>query len=289
MGKRFYWLKLFEDFFTSKRIKKLRSIAGGDTYTIIYLKMQLKALKTEGYLYYDGFLGDFAEELAFDLDEEADNVRVTINYLLNVGLLETNDDKVYKLPYLDICTGSETAGAERVRRHRQKVKALQSNTDVTEVKHLGNVEKEIEKEIEKDKEKECIAKQTRQDASGHPEDTLGHHEDNVRKKEGKVSDICRQIVAHLNEVAGTAYKSTSKATQRHISARLAEGYLLEEFYAVIDKKWREWGGSDMEKYMRPETLFGTKFEGYLNEPETQKRKKGGSQQTDGPVDWDSFV
>lgn len=290
MGKRFYWLKLFEDFFTSKRIKKLRSIAGGDTYTIIYLKMQLKALKTEGYLYYDGFLGDFAEELAFDLDEEADNVRVTINYLLNVGLLETNDDKAYKLPYLDICTGSETAGAERVRRHRQKVKALQGNTDVTEVKHLGNVEKEIEKEIETDKEKEYIAEQTRHGASGHPEDSLRTKKDNVQqeKKDG-LTETSRQIIAHLNEVAGTAYKSNSKATLRHISARLNEGYLLEEFYAVIDKKWREWGGSDMEKYMRPETLFGSKFEGYLNEPETQKKKKGGTKQTSGAVDWDAYV
>lgn len=96
-------------------------------------------------------------------------------------------------------------------------------------------------------------------------------------------------MSHLNEVAGTAYKSNSKATLRHISARLNEGYLLEEFYAVIDKKWREWGGSDMEKYMRPETLFGSKFEGYLNEPETQKKKKGGTQQTPGPVDWDAYV
>ena len=90
--KRYYWLKLADDFFTSKRIKKLRSLAGGDTFTIIYLKMQLKALKTDGYLYFDGIMNDFAEELALDIDESVENVKITIQYLLTVGLLECSGD-----------------------------------------------------------------------------------------------------------------------------------------------------------------------------------------------------
>ena len=143
--KRYFWLKLYDDFFTSKRIKKLRTIAGGDTYTIIYLKMQLKALKTDGYLYFDGVMSDFAEELALDIDEKPDDVKVTINYLLTVGLLETNDGEQYKLPFLEKCIGSETASAQRVRDHRTKNKTLQCNADVTEVKQVGNAEKEIEK------------------------------------------------------------------------------------------------------------------------------------------------
>ena len=78
--KRYYWLKLFEDFFTSKRIKKLRNLAGGDTYTIIYLKMQLKALKDEGYLYFDGVMNDFAEEknIVKDLLDSKDAVILVI-------------------------------------------------------------------------------------------------------------------------------------------------------------------------------------------------------------------
>jgi len=120
--KRYFWLKLYDDFFTSKRIKKLRSIAGGDTYTIIYLKMQLKALKTDGYLYFDGVMSDFAEELALDLDESAEDVKITINYLMSVNLLETNDGEEYKLPFLDNCIGSENASAQRVREHRAKQK-----------------------------------------------------------------------------------------------------------------------------------------------------------------------
>lgn len=124
--KRYYWLKLFDDFFTSKRIKKLRNIAGGDTYTIIYLKMQLKALKTEGYLYFDGVMSDFAEELALDIDENPEDVKVTIQYLLSVGLLETNNEEEYKLTYMDRVIGSETSSTQRVRDFRERQKDIES-------------------------------------------------------------------------------------------------------------------------------------------------------------------
>lgn len=76
----------------------------------------------------------------------------------------------------------------------------------------------------------------------------------------------KQIIDYLNEKAGTAYRSTSKATQSHINARLSEGFDVEHFKIVIDKKCAEWMGSDMQTYLRPETLFGTKFEAYLNAP-----------------------
>ena len=151
-AKRYYWLKLYDDFFGSVRIKKLRKIAGGDTYLIIYLKMQLKAMKTGGVLEYTGLEDSFAEELALDLDEEPENVAVTINYLLRCGLMETSDQREYFVPYAVLNTGSESASTQRVREHRAR-KALQCNTDETEVKHLGNAEKEIEKEKEIELEK----------------------------------------------------------------------------------------------------------------------------------------
>lgn len=151
--KRYYWLKLYKDFFTSKRIKMLRSIRGGDTYTIIYLKMQLKALDTDGYLYFDGYMNDFAEELALDIDETVENVKMTIQFLLNVGLLESNTEGTdYKLTYMDNLIGSETASSQRVRdyRNRQKeVETLQCNKNVTQMKRIGNAE--IEKEKRKSK------------------------------------------------------------------------------------------------------------------------------------------
>lgn len=151
-GKRYYWLKLKEDFFTSKRIKKLRKLAGGDTYTIIYLKMQLLSLKTDGILRWSGLEDNFADELALDIDESPENVRVVLQYLLSCGLAETDDNTTFFLPWVAENTGSENASAQRVREYRSKQKALQCNADVTEVKRLGNVEKEIEKEIELEKD-----------------------------------------------------------------------------------------------------------------------------------------
>lgn len=148
--KRYYWLKLHKDFFQRKEIKRLRKIAGGDTYTIIYLKMLLRSIMSEGKLYFDGLEDDFAAEVALDLDESEENVQITITYLLNSGLLEMRSDDEYYLPDTKNSTGCETAVAARVRRHREKQKALQCNTDVTEVKHLCNGE--IEKEIDKEKE-----------------------------------------------------------------------------------------------------------------------------------------
>lgn len=155
MAKKYYWLKLKNDFFTDKRIKKLRRIAGGDTYTIIYLKMMLASITNDGLIEYEGIEDDFADELALDLDEEVENVRVTISFLMRVGLLVEVSDNKYLLSEVPEITGSETASAQRVREHRKRqealqcnTKALQCNADVTEVKRLCNVEKEKEKEKE---------------------------------------------------------------------------------------------------------------------------------------------
>ena len=82
------------------------------------------------------------------------------------------------------------------------------------------------------------------------------------------------IVDFLNLKAGTSYKPTSKATQAHINARIAEGYTVDDFREVIKKKCDEWKGTDMEKYLRPETLFGSKFENYLNAPAVQRKTYG---------------
>ena len=96
-NKRYYWLKLKDDFFKDKRIKKLRKIAGGDTYTIIYLKMQLLSLQDEGRLSFDGIEETFEEEIALQIDEDIEDVKITIGYLLSVGLMEQKETNKYDL------------------------------------------------------------------------------------------------------------------------------------------------------------------------------------------------
>ena len=148
MGKRYYWLKLPEGFFRQKPIKKLRKIAGGDTYTIIYLKMLLIAMKNDGKLYFEGVEDDFYEELALDLDEDSENVKVTVLFLIRQGLMELVDETEYRLTECDKMVGSEAASTQRSRACRER-KALQCNTNAT----ICNTEQQkcnVEKEIEKD-------------------------------------------------------------------------------------------------------------------------------------------
>ena len=75
----------------------------------------------------------------------------------------------------------------------------------------------------------------------------------------------KDVIDYLNQQTGKNYKSTTKKNQTVIRARTDEGFSLDDFKRVIDNKVAEWKGTNMEKYLRPETLFGTKFEGYLNQ------------------------
>lgn len=145
--KRYFWLKFKEDFFNQKEIKKLRKIAGGDTYTIIYLKMQLKTIRTNGILEFEGLEDTFYEELALDLDEDVENVKVTLAFLSTHGMLEQISSDEYILPRVLDCIGSETKVAERVRKYRANKKLeeqqkLQCNSEVT------NSNTDIEKDID---------------------------------------------------------------------------------------------------------------------------------------------
>ena len=82
----------------------------------------------------------------------------------------------------------------------------------------------------------------------------------------------RDVIAYLNEKAGTSYRATSKKTIEHIKARMKEGFNLSDFKKVVDLKCREWLRDEkMAKYVRPDTLFGTKMDWYLNQKPQQKR------------------
>jgi uncharacterized phage protein (TIGR02220 family) len=97
----------------------------------------------------------------------------------------------------------------------------------------------------------------------------------AEKKQDDTPDIpYSEIVEHLNERTGSRYRSSTKKTRRLIRARWNEGFRLDDFKTVIDKKCVEWMGDEkMEKYLRPPTLFGTKFESYLNQLSVKNTKK----------------
>lgn len=93
-------------------------------------------------------------------------------------------------------------------------------------------------------------------------------------KQAEDTEIYKRVIDYLNNRCGTRYTEKNKQTKESIHARLEERFTEEDFYTVIDKKCNEWIGTEMERYLRPQTLFGTKFESYLNQNIVKEQKNG---------------
>lgn len=146
-NRRYYWIQLAQDFFKSKEMKLLRKMPGGDTYTIIYLKLMLISLEDSGKIYFEELAQDLAEEMALLIDEDTEAVRMTLMFLSKKGLLTRHSDYEFFLEQVPEMIGSETASTRRSRKHREQ-KVLQCNTNAT--KRNGDID--IDKEIELEKE-----------------------------------------------------------------------------------------------------------------------------------------
>lgn len=156
---------------------------------------------------------------------------------------------------------------------------VKENAVATWIKHLKekdyisidykykNQSKEIEKRIIKIG---GIQKDTRSYSKRY-EGGIQKDEDNNTSINNKNINkyIYSRVIDYLNEKIGTTYKSTTKSTREHINARLKEGFTEDDFIKVIDKKIKEWKGTKWEKYLRPDTLFSTKFESYLNQKDKE--------------------
>lgn len=221
-NKKYFWFKLKEDFFRNKKIKKLRRIAGGDTYTIIYLKMQLLSLKDNGNLYFEDVEETFAEEIALEIDEDVDNVKVTLMFLLKNGLIEQVSEDEYSLVETKECIGSETASTLRSRKSRalkqeNEQKALQCNTNATNC----NTEIDIEKEIElRDKDK---VKEIKRKYGEYQNVKLTDKEYNSLISEyGSSTDEIIKYLDEYIEMKGTKYKSCYMAIKKWVVAAVKE-------------------------------------------------------------------
>lgn len=221
---RYFWLRLYDDFFTSKRIKKLRKLAGGDTYLIIYLKMQLIAMKHDGILQWSGLDDNFADELALELDEEPANVEVTINYLLSCGLAETSDDVTFFFPYAVKNVGSEGSSAKRMRESRARAKLEEPSQCANDVRTLCEHrygEKEIEKEIDIEDSSSSL----------RSEELVASEPAATPPAERPAPIPYREIADLYNAACPNMPKCTalSEARKKAIRARYSSGYKLDDF------------------------------------------------------------
>ena len=275
----YFWLKVDKKFFDNLFIKRLKNMPGGYTMTVIYIRLMLESLEDDCILYYEGYFDNLVQELALKLDVSEDDINMTVAYFTKCGLIQIDDDGHATLSQAKAMVESETNWAKYKRDQRKNSQNLPKLENVQNKKTISNscpteieIEIELDKELEKDKEldKEYIL-------SGKPDFTFPDWltpemiEEITKGKPEKY--LVRIPLAYLNHSVGKNYKYLEK-NLKHIIARFNEGYTLEDFKQVIDVKTEEWKDNpEFFKYLRPETLFGSKFDSYLNQnPKISKSK-----------------
>lgn len=259
VNKKYYWLKLKNDFFNNRQIKKLRRIAGGDTYTIIYLKLQLLSIDNGGIIEYKGTEKDIFEQLELEIDEDIDNIKITMNFLMANDLLECVDNDVF-LNEVPTLIGSECKSAERVRKYRKNKELenqkalqsnnktlqcnappLQSNTNVTKCNTEIEKEKELELDLELETETEIDTKSQSINQSINQDCTLGKEMptqlENSVKSEIKNNSEQAKIIEEWNSIDDNVPNVTlirsGSTRQRLLQARINE-YGFDNVLKAID-------------------------------------------------------
>ena len=264
----YFWLKVDKKFFDNLFIKRLKNMPGGYTMTVIYIRLMLESLEDDCILYYEGYFDSLVQELALKLDVSEDDINMTVAYFTRCGLIQIDDDGHATLSQAKAMVESETNWAKYKRDQRKNSQNLPKLENVQSKETFSN---SCPTEIEKEKENRVNSKSNNlyldNILSGNPdynfptwlEETAIKDLEKTKHKELWIP------IAYLNQVANKRYKFVDK-TKRLLLARFKEGYTLEDFKQVIDIKTAEWKDSpEFSKYLRPETLFGSKFDGYLNQ------------------------
>lgn len=259
-AKKYYWLKLKRDFFKRHDIQIIEAMPNGKDYILFYLKLLCESVDHEGNLRFSEHVPYNEDMLSVITRTNVDIVRSAIKVFGQLGMIEILDDGTYFMSEVQKMIGSESEWAEKKRLYRENQKLLNDarqtqmdpdkklNTGQTEDNVQTMSDKSIEIEIEKEKELET-------DIYAAPQIPY------------------KEIVDYLNDRTGAHYKATTQKTRDLIKARFNQGFTKEDFFVVIDKKTAEWiNDPQYAKFLRPETLFGTKFEGYLNQIVRQKKK-----------------
>ena len=148
--KKYYWLKLKRDFFKRHDVRIIEEMPNGKDYILFYLKLLLESIDHEGELRFSDTIPYNEQMLSIITNTNIDIVRAAMKVFVELKMIDIFDDQTIFMCEVQKLVGSETAGAERVRKHRQRVEALQCNVDVTKC----NTEIEKEKETEKNTDKE---------------------------------------------------------------------------------------------------------------------------------------
>ena len=161
----YFWLKIDKKFFDNIFIKRLKTVPGGYTMTVIYIRLMLESLESDCILYYEEYFDNLKEELALKLDVSEDDIDMTMAYFTKCGLIQIDEDKNAELPQAKALVESETNWANYKREQRKKAKLEEVQPSLT-ISNLCPTEIEIEKEIEPQPEQEEANASKKVGASG---------------------------------------------------------------------------------------------------------------------------
>lgn len=152
----YFWLKLDENFYKNIVIKKARKAPGGDTMVIIYQRLMLQSLSTEGILYYEGALENLSEELSLALDEEIEKIQMTLAFFSKFGLIQIDENDNADMLQVHALVDQETDWARYKRKSREKTTghtpSKLDNVQPVSSDCPTDIELDIEKEIELEKD-----------------------------------------------------------------------------------------------------------------------------------------
>nr|DAW96875.1 MAG TPA: DnaD like replication protein [Caudoviricetes sp.] len=247
-NKKYYYLRLKENFFDSEEMKIIEGMPDGYLYSNILLKLYLRSLKTDGRLMLGGKIPYSPEMISSVTGHPVGIVKQAISIFKELGLIEILDNGAIYITDIQNFIGKGSTEADRIREYRKKIADENKLIDNTNVIDCTNVRQKYTRDRVRVRDRVRDINTL----SGKPD---GGH-----------AKAANEIISCLNEKTKKHYKANTPKTVRLIRARLKEGFTIEDFKAVIEKKCDDWLGNEkMERYLRPETLFGTKFEGYLNE------------------------
>lgn len=270
VDKKYYWLKLKKDFFKRHDIKIIESMPNGKDYILFYLKLLVESVDHDGSLRFNDTVPYDEQMLSVITNTNIDIVRNAMKIFTELRMIDIMEDQTIFMTEVEKMMGAETYWAEQKRKQRNKELASGHCPKLVQpVQPLSKQEIELDIEIDKDKD---------------------------------IKDIVpfKDIIDYLNLVCSTKFK-VCKSNKRFINARWEEKNTFDDFKTVIDKKAKQWlGDQKMQEYLRPSTLFGTKFNEYLGQKEgpngdgngTQSRTGGSNKKGDGSprtsdVDWEN--
>lgn len=249
------WIKLSTHMFDDEKIKLIEKMPEADTILIIWIKLLSQAGKTNasGYIYLSETIPYTDEMLSAIFDRPLNTVRMALQTFQKFGMVELQENDLIYIENWDKYQNTE--GLEKIREQNRLRK-------------------------QKERERKRIMLPDHENVTGQSRDmsqTIDIDIDIDKEKDIKDNVFFSEIVNYLNDAAGKQYKSSSKKTRDLIKARINEGFTVDDFKKVIEIKVSQWlNDPKMEIYLRPETLFSNKFEGYLNQ-------KGGSVNERAPI------